>query len=468
MTDEFRINTYTNDYQGFSKVAVLNNGGFVVTWFSRGQDGSGDGIYAQQYNADGTPNGGEFLVNASYTSYNQFEPDIEALADGGYVIAWQSEFQDRSGNAVIARHYDSAGNLIGDDFQINDETFSDQARPSISARDDGGFVVTWMSNGQDGDGHGIFAKIYEGSGGGLVAALDISVAVADLDGSESIESVVISGVPTGASLSAGTDNGDGAWTLALSDLQGLSLSLPASLTGDHVLTVTATSQEVANGDTASSAKTFTVTIPTHVGTPGDDILIGGSGDDIMIGGAGNDTIDGGANGADSDTVSYFDADDGVRVDLSGGATGEGTATSTAGGDAAGIGDDILIGIENIEGSDFDDILIGDAGANTLDGDFGNDLIIGGAGSDNLEGGLGDDLFVFSDGGGADNINDFTAGAATEDVIDLIGETSINSFADVQAATIQVGVDTVIDLGNGDQITLLGVNVNDLHQDDFLF
>ena len=35
---------------------------------------------------------------------------------------------------------------------------------------------------------------------------------ADTDGSETLP-VVVSGVPTGASLSAGTDNGDGTWTL---------------------------------------------------------------------------------------------------------------------------------------------------------------------------------------------------------------------------------------------------------------
>ncbi len=79
-------------------------------------------------------------------------------------------------------------------------------------------------------------------------------------------------------------------------------------------------------------------------------------------------------------------------------------------------------------------------------------------------GDGDDLLVFSDGGAADTIRDFTAG----DVIDLTGETSINSFADVQAAASQVGADVLIDMGAGDSVTLLGVDLTDLHQDDFLF
>ena len=54
-------------------------------------------------------------------------------------------------------------------------------------------------------------------------ALDITSALTDVDGSESLE-ITISGVPTGASLSAGTDNGDGSWTLTSGQLSGLSVT----------------------------------------------------------------------------------------------------------------------------------------------------------------------------------------------------------------------------------------------------
>ena len=39
---------------------------------------------------------------------------------------------------------------------------------------------------------------------------------------------------------------------------------------------------------------------------------------------------------------------------------------------------------------------------------------------------------------------------------------------MQNATTQVLTDAVIDLGDGNQLTLVGINENDLHQDDFLF
>ena len=90
--------------------------------------------------------------------------------------------------------------------------------------------------------------------------------------------------------------------------------------------------------------------------------------------------------------------------------------------------------------------------------------------DLLTGGLDDDLFVFSDGDGTDTITDFTAGAATDDVIDLTGVSGFSTFGDMQAAADDNGgmdPDTVITLNGGDSITLLGVQVANLNQDDFL-
>jgi len=96
-------------------------------------------------------------------------------------------------------------------------------------------------------------------------ALDISSSLNDLDGSESLE-VVISGVPTGASLSAGTDNGDGTWTLAEGDLSGLTITPPADSDTDFSLSVTATATDI-NGDTASVTDSLFVDINAVADAP---------------------------------------------------------------------------------------------------------------------------------------------------------------------------------------------------------
>ncbi|MDD9899351.1 MAG: tandem-95 repeat protein [Alphaproteobacteria bacterium] len=123
---------------------------------------------------------------------------------------------------------------------------------------------------------------------------------------------------------------------------------------------------------------------TIYGDDGNDALLGGDGNDILYGGAGEDYLDGGAGydtlvgGTGTDLLSggtYYDYADytsstvSVTVDL-----GAGTATSSE-------GDDLLINIERVRGSDYSDTLVGSASGNIIDGGGGADTMIGGAGSD---------------------------------------------------------------------------------------
>ena len=96
--------------------------------------------------------------------------------------------------------------------------------------------------------------------------LDISSALTDTDGSESL-SITIAGVPNGAALSAGTDNGDGTWTLTPAQLGGLTITPAANSDTDFTLTVTATSTEAANGDTAQTTGTIAVRVDAVADAP---------------------------------------------------------------------------------------------------------------------------------------------------------------------------------------------------------
>jgi large repetitive protein len=97
-------------------------------------------------------------------------------------------------------------------------------------------------------------------------ALTIASALTDTDGSET-QSIVISGVPSGAVLSAGTNNGDGSWTLTSAQLSGLTITPPANSDGDFTLTVVATATEANGGDTASSTATVAVTVAADADAP---------------------------------------------------------------------------------------------------------------------------------------------------------------------------------------------------------
>ena len=108
---------------------------------------------------------------------------------------------------------------------------------------------------------------------------------------------------------------------------------------------------------------------------GDDKVEAGRGDDLIIGGegAGDDSYNGGSG---FDTIKYTSATDNIVVDLT-----RGVAGSKNGSNNAGIGSDILLAIEGVIGSYYDDLLIGDATDNIFDAEKGDDTIKGGAGKD---------------------------------------------------------------------------------------
>jgi Ca2+-binding RTX toxin-like protein len=173
----------------------------------------------------------------------------------------------------------------------------------------------------------------------------------------------------------------------------------------------------------------------------------GMGDNDFITGSGNTQI------------GFFNATAGVTVDLDAG---------TASGDTSVGNDVILAGVNSVLGSNFADSLAGDANNNTLLGQSGNDTIEGREGNDTLSGGGGNDNFVFSDGDGADVITDFLAGPGIGDVIDLSGVSSVTNFDDVLALAADNGVNTVIDFGGGDVVTINNVLVSMLNSNDFSF
>lgn len=159
---EFRINTYQSNHQDFHSVTTLVSGGFVVTWQSLDQDGADYGIFGQRYGPSGVAVGSEFQVN-TYTTSNQRNPSVTDLIDGGFVATWQSFGQDVNLDGIFGQRYDSSGIKVESEFQINTYTTGNQNSPSAAALNNGGFVVTWASNGQDGSNQGVFGQRYDSS-----------------------------------------------------------------------------------------------------------------------------------------------------------------------------------------------------------------------------------------------------------------------------------------------------------------
>ena len=137
---------------------ALADGGFVIAWMSQYQETGSNpayGVYAQRYASDGVAVGAEFLVNTT-TQGRQLEPDIYGLENGGFVIIWSNGSED-----AYAQIFDDTGAAVGSEFMLNTTTTGEQFQPKITALSDGGFVVTWTSAGQDGDMWGIFAQRFD-------------------------------------------------------------------------------------------------------------------------------------------------------------------------------------------------------------------------------------------------------------------------------------------------------------------
>ncbi len=218
----------------------------------------------------------------------------------------------------------------------------------------------------------------------------------------------------------------------------------------------------SNGNDSLVGGTFATAL---YGGAGSDTLVGGSGPALLEGGPGADKLVGGAG---TNTASYESSSDGVSVSLLSG-TGNG-------GDATG---DVLTNIQNLIGSYYSDILIGNNSANQISGgaggndylmgEAGNDTLTGGPGNDTLDGGSGADSL---DGGGGVNEATYWDSSAPVNVNLLTssatgGDAAGDTLTNIQDIAGSAGNDTLTGDNNNNLLiglagndTLLGMGGND--------
>ncbi|MGL1920628.1 MAG: Ig-like domain-containing protein [Hyphomicrobiales bacterium] len=291
---EFLINSEHANSQFSPTITGLNNGGFVITWFTTnsGDDGSHGAIKAQIYNASGAPIGGEFLVNSEYENH-QYEPSITGLSDGGFVITWytQNFSDDGNGTAIKARIYDATGAAMGEEFLVNSQHLTNQYEPRITALEDGGFVITWYSfySGDDGSGSSVKAQMYQSSAEGHYNdgesyVFNINTQLHPDGLADTLGDVTISGVPVEITFSHGINNGDGTWTVEQSQLEGLQITFAGGFNGALELELSVTSTDISAAQTTS-----TIFVPISVGnsimgTASADVVMATSGiDHVQLG-----------------------------------------------------------------------------------------------------------------------------------------------------------------------------------------
>ncbi|HVT87869.1 MAG TPA: dockerin type I domain-containing protein [Tepidisphaeraceae bacterium] len=159
---EFHVNTYTTGDQNQVSVAMDSSGAFVIVWASNGQDGDGEGIYGQRFDSTGAASGGEFQIN-TFTVGDQADPAVAMDGSANFVVTWTSQNQvsGTSGADIYARSFDSSGVAAATEFLVNTTTTLDESAPAIAMEPGGDYVITWQGYSLD-DGDGIFAQQYKG------------------------------------------------------------------------------------------------------------------------------------------------------------------------------------------------------------------------------------------------------------------------------------------------------------------
>ena len=165
----FQVNTFTGGSQARPDVSMAPNGRFVVVWdstsFVDSQDGDSSGIFAQRFRPNGNALGDEFQIN-THTTGSQYGARVATHDNGDFVVVWNdASGKDGESFGIFGQRFNSEGNTLGDEFQVNTFTTGSQAFPSVGTFSDGSFVVAWTSYaGQDGDGTGVFGQLFDGDG----------------------------------------------------------------------------------------------------------------------------------------------------------------------------------------------------------------------------------------------------------------------------------------------------------------
>jgi serralysin len=410
-----QVNTSTKGDQGDPEVVTLADGSYVVTW-TRETDKDikyknewGEtvveevtdtcNIFMQRFSSTGAKLGSETQVNTASGIYN--DPAITALTGGGYVITWATsdERDVYSGTSTLyAQIFDKNGGKVGGELVIASSVDHDYF-PSVSASDDGGFLVAWESAARNdyqwapGD---INVKRFDANGNSLTLTGDdgdntitwTGTSGATLDGGAGDDTliggsgndVLIGGAGNNV-LTGGKGNdlyiientADIIVELASGGIDTVKSSASYDL-GEHLENLILAGDGDINGTGNSANNQLT-------GNRGNNVLDGGAGADILIGGAGDDTyiVD---NVKDMIIENAGEGIDRVRASVN----------WTLGANLEHLE---LAGNANINGTGnaLDNELIGNAGNNTLSGGAGNDYLDGGFGVDKLIGGSGDDIYV---------------------------------------------------------------------------
>jgi hypothetical protein len=180
--DEFLIDLRPE--AGRADASMNKHGEFVIVYdhatpVSPTRVGPGP-IFGRRYGPGGQPLGEPFQAS-NLTLGSGPAPAVALHHTGDFVIAWNGALPGIPLSEIWARRYDSAGNPLTDEFQVNTFVTGVHAQQDIAMDHFGNFIVTWTQFGQraqnvnqDGSGAGVFAQRYDWRGRAVGAEFQVN------------------------------------------------------------------------------------------------------------------------------------------------------------------------------------------------------------------------------------------------------------------------------------------------------
>lgn len=142
-------------------VAPMSDDRTLIVWARSQSELTSDGIYGLLIGSDGQPEGAEFLISPQDNNQH-IEPSVAACVDGRFVVAWLSGTDD--GYAVTVRRFDAGGEPLGKADVIANPTTGWKSGVAVAMSSDGRFLVSYNSDGEDGSGEGVFTRGFDSDG----------------------------------------------------------------------------------------------------------------------------------------------------------------------------------------------------------------------------------------------------------------------------------------------------------------
>jgi hypothetical protein len=152
-SDPVRVNTYVDDAQHTPKVAINNDGSFLVVWLSEEEPEPGIGylrpvVRSQAFDVNANPVGNEQLLSTlDLLITTAKKVDLDVLPSGEYIVVWRSSQTpepDDSSITIQGRRIGANGVPLAGQFQVNSTMTSVSEKwPAVTSLADGGFLVVW-------------------------------------------------------------------------------------------------------------------------------------------------------------------------------------------------------------------------------------------------------------------------------------------------------------------------------------